>query len=162
METKNLILIRHGKSSWELPLQDINRDLSKKGIDNSYKIANLVADIIDRKSTIILSAAKRTIETARIFMDVWRLNFYDAEIKKELYTFDSIQLEQIVKSSSNDINNLILFGHNSAITDFVNKFGTVYIENVPTSGFVSIRFETHDWNSISKGITNNIIFPSHI
>jgi hypothetical protein len=25
------------------------------------------------------------------------------------------------------------FGHNAAITDFVNKFGDVLIENVPTS-----------------------------
>jgi hypothetical protein len=37
---------------------------------------------------------------------------------------------------------MLFFGHNSAITNFVNKFG-IFIDNVSTSGFVS-EFETND------------------
>jgi phosphohistidine phosphatase len=45
------------------------------------------------------------------------------------------------------------FGHNAAITNFVNIFGDVSIENVPTSGFVSIEFDTENWIEIKKGKT---------
>lgn len=84
------------------------------------------------------------------------------EIIDQLYTFDSNQLEQIVKSCQNDCNNLILFGHNNAITDFVNKFGDVFIDNVPTAGFVTIIFDTDSWSKINKGKTIEIIVPRDI
>jgi phosphohistidine phosphatase len=51
------------------------------------------------------------------------------------------------------------FGHNAAITNFVNIFGDVSIENVPTSGFVSIEFDTENWIEIKKGKTKKIIVP---
>ena len=40
---KNVVLIRHGKSDWNLPLNDIDRTINQKGIENSYKIANKYA-----------------------------------------------------------------------------------------------------------------------
>jgi phosphohistidine phosphatase len=54
---------------------------------------------------------------------------------------------------------LIIFGHNEAITNFVNKFGSSFIENVATSGFVSILFEQESWKYISNGITKKVVFP---
>ena len=108
------------------------------------------------------SFAKRAHKTAVIFLENWHWNLDKIEIINELYTFDSIKLEQIVKSCPNDCNNLILFGHNNAITDFVNKFGDVFIDNVPTAGFVSIDFDTDSWTKISKGKTIEIIVPRDI
>jgi phosphohistidine phosphatase len=79
--------------------------------------------------------------------------------KDDLYTFDEKQLERIIKSCNNDYENMILFGHNEAITNFVNKFGDVSIDNVPTSGLVSINFDADDWETINKGKTQKVIFP---
>jgi len=79
--------------------------------------------------------------------------------KQELFTFNSFELEQIVKSCTNECENLILFGHNCAITDFVNKFGDNFIDNAPKSGLVSINFETNFCKKIKKGHTNKIVFP---
>jgi phosphohistidine phosphatase len=58
-------------------------------------------------------------------------------------------------------NSLIIFGHNEAITKFVNKFGDLLIDNVPTSGVVSLQFDIKDWKNLSKGKTLNTVFPSH-
>jgi phosphohistidine phosphatase len=159
---KNLILIRHAKSTWEFPIQDFDRDLTQKGIENSQKIAQHTSQLIQPSSIIWSSAAKRTLETAKIVVGNWKLPIEKIEIKRELYTFDGIKLEQIVKSCPNAIDNLILFGHNNAITDFVNKFGDIFIDNVPTSGFVSITFDTNDWSTIDKGKIEKIIFPRDI
>jgi phosphohistidine phosphatase len=159
---KYLILIRHGKSSWDTPSEDFERDLTSKGIENSTKVAKNSLNFINPDAIIWSSYAKRAYETAKIFAKNWNFSLDRIEIKKGLYTFDSFKLEQIVKSCPNDYENLILFGHNSAITDFVNKFGTTFIDNVPTSGFVSIIFETDSWSKISKGKTDKILFPRDI
>lgn len=67
-------------------------------------------------------------------------------------------MEKIIKSCTDDNDNIILFGHNSAIADFVNKFGDKFVDDVPTSGFVSIIFETTSWNMITRGNTDTILF----
>jgi phosphohistidine phosphatase len=56
----------------------------------------------------------------------------------------------------------MIFAHNFAITDFVNIFGNQMINNVPTSGFVLIEFDTKRWNMITKGETVFTMFPSDL
>jgi phosphohistidine phosphatase len=159
---KNLILIRHAKSSWERPEIDSKRDLTTKGMLKATKVASFTKKNANPNALVWSSFAKRAYKTAVIFLENWHWNLDKIEIINELYTFDSIKLEQIVKSCPNDCNNLILFGHNNAITDFVNKFGDVFIDNVPTAGFVSIDFDTDSWTKISKGKTIEIIVPRDI
>jgi phosphohistidine phosphatase len=159
---KQLLLIRHAKSSWEHSENDADRDLLEKGITKATKMA-IHTKFSENPDTLVWSSfAKRAYKTALIFMTNWNWNPNKIEIKRELYTFDSSKLEEIVKSCPNSCQNLILFGHNNAITDFVNKFGTIFIDNVPTSGFVSINFDTDSWSKISKGKTIKIIVPSDI
>ena len=80
-------------------------------------------------------------------------------INEDLYTFDENQLEKVIKSLNNDLENVILFGHNEAITNFVNKFGDIFIENVPTSGLVWIKFDCLEWKLLKKGKTQKVVFP---
>ena len=159
---KNLILIRHAKSSWEAPLRDIDRPLEQRGIKDAHLVAsNCIKDV---PSTFVVwsSIAKRASETALIFAQNILYPVESIIFKEELYTFDENQLEKVVKSCSNFFENVILFGHNEAITNFVNKFGDIFIENVPTSGFVSLEFATDNWEEIAKGKTQKIIFPKKI
>ena len=159
---KNLILIRHAKSDWECEIDDFDRNITLKGKENSIKIANESLKFINSDLRICSSPAKRAYETAKIIVNSWIIDIEKIELHNDLYTFDSKNLEQFVKSCSNDCKNLILFGHNGAITDFVNKFGDIYIENVPTSGFVSITFDSDSWETINKGTINKIIFPRDV
>jgi phosphohistidine phosphatase len=156
---KNLILIRHGKSSWEAPLNDIDRPLERKGIKAAHKVAINCIPFLPFAFIIFSSVAKRAAETAIIFAQNILYPIESIIFKEKLYTFDENQLETEIKSFSNVYDSVILFGHNDAITNFVNKFGDIYIENVPTSGFVSIQFDTDSWEKISKGKIIKIIFP---
>ena len=156
-----IILIRHSKSSWDLPLRDFDRPLTQIGISKAVKIAEKTKEYLPQQFTIWSSSAKRACDTAKLIVQNWNLDTSTITFLDELYTFDERKLEEIVKSCPNDCNNLILFGHNNAITDFVNKFGTIFIDNVPTAGFVSISFETDNWKTIANGTTTKILFPSH-
>lgn len=156
---KNLILIRHAKSSWNAPLLDKDRPLANRGMQDAHLVSSTIDKHLPKTFIIWSSTAKRASETAIIFAQNLSCPIESIIFKEELYTFDERQLEKIVKSCNNDYDNVILFGHNDAITNFVNKFGNVFIDNVPTSGFVSINFDSKNWENIDKGKTQKVIFP---
>jgi len=159
---KNLILVRHAKSSWEVPMHDKERGLTCQGVKDVHLVCAQAKNLIPKTYLIWSSSAKRAQNTALIFAQNMMYPIESIVYKDDLYTFDENKLEKVIKSCSNAFESVILFGHNGAITDFVNKFGDVYIENVPTSGFVYLKFETEDWKKIKKGKVEKIIFPKNL
>ncbi|MFM9989737.1 SixA phosphatase family protein [Flavobacterium sp.] len=159
---KSIILIRHAKSNWNKPVIDKERILTDKGIENIKKIAIKTKKYLPENFTIISSTANRASQTALLFCNQILIDENKIEFKDNLYTFDENQLEKEIKKCDNNIENLILFGHNEAITNFVNKFGDKYIINVPTAGFVYLQFEQNSWKDINKGKTIQTIFPKEI
>jgi phosphohistidine phosphatase len=156
---KQLLLIRHAKSSWDAPLRDYDRPLTGKGIQDAHLVSSNITGQIPATFLVWSSAAKRASETAVIFAQNISFPVESIIFKEELYTFDERKLEQIIKSCSDDYDHLMVFGHNEAITNFVNKFGNTFIDNVSTSGFVNIIFDQTSWKYIEKGITKKVIFP---
>jgi phosphohistidine phosphatase len=158
---KNLILIRHSKSSWETPSKDIDRPLSKRGIHNAHLISEKINVLLPRTYVVWSSIAKRAKETAMIFSQNLMIPYENIILRDDLYTFEEKKLEESIKNCENRYDNLILFGHNGAITNFVNKFGDLLIENVPTSGVVSMKFDIDAWSNLQKGQIIKTVFPSH-
>jgi phosphohistidine phosphatase len=156
---KQLMLVRHAKSSWDAPLRDFDRPLTSNGIHDAHLVSSEISKHIPKMYLLWSSPAKRAVETAVIFAQNISFPVESIVFKEELYTFDGKKLEEIIKSCPDVYDNLIVFGHNEAITNFVNKFGNIFVDNVSTSGFVKIIFENTSWNNIENGITKKIIFP---
>lgn len=159
---KNLILIRHAKSSWNYPLQDKDRPLEQRGRDDAYLVSSEGLKYLPSEFVMYSSSANRARETAMIFSKTFLYPVDSIYFRDDLYTFDENKLEKIIKSLSNDFENVILFGHNDGITNFVNKFGDIFIDNVPTSGLVWLQFETDLWEKINNGKIKKIIFPRNL
>ena len=159
---KNLIFVRHAKSSWETPLKDRDRPLSKNGLQAAHLVSSYVSKYLPKTYLFWTSVAERASQTALIFAQNLSYPIESIIYKEELYTFDENQLAKVIKSCKNEFDSVILFGHNGAITNFVNKFGDVFIENVPTSGFVSLQFDVDDWSAIEKGKTLKVIVPKDL
>lgn len=158
---KNLILIRHAKATQDFSFKDFDRNIIPKGINNSILVAEKSKYLVDSSYTIWSSSAVRAHETCKVFVKYWEFDPNQIILKDNLYTFDGNTLEKIIKTCPDSIENLVIFGHNNALTDFVNQFGSLYIDSIPTSGLVSIVFNTVNWQSINKGKTDKIIFPNH-
>ena len=86
---KNLILIRHSKSSWDDPVIDSKRDLTHKGILKAAKVALFTKNRVSPDAVVWSSHAKRAHKTAILFLENWQWNVSKIEIVNELYTFDS-------------------------------------------------------------------------
>ena len=159
---KNLILIRHAKSSWDAPLNDKDRPLSKRGIDDAHLMAAEVEEYLPKSYIVWSSTAQRAKNTAYIFAENLSIPVETIIFKDDLYTFDEKNLENTIKSCNNQFDNLILFGHNDAITNFVNSFGNREVENIPTAGFVSLSFNENTWKDIRKGNIEKLLFPREL
>ena len=159
---KSLILVRHAKSSWDMPVMDKQRSLSDNGITSIQKVGKIAMNYLPMDYTIWSSSAVRASQTALLFCENALIDQNKIVFKDNLYTFDGEELEKVIKKCPNEVENLILFGHNEAITNFVNKFGNKFILNVPTAGFVLIQFEQNSWENINKGKTIKTIFPKEI
>jgi phosphohistidine phosphatase len=159
---KSLILVRHAKSSWEFSLEDKQRPLAENGINAIKKVGKLAQDFVNEDFVLWSSTAKRAKETALLFTENANLKSNNIQFNDNLYTFNENQLEKEIKKCDNFVNKLILFGHNEAITNFVNKFGDEYIFNVPTAGLVFLQFESDNWENINKGKIIKKIFPKEI
>lgn len=159
---KKLILVRHGKSSWEEDLPDHERPLKKRAYKDAGLVLNAFSGFVPGELTLWSSYAVRALATARLFQENLEVSEDQFTIKKELYTFERNDLLKVIKSCDNAVENLMIFGHNPAITGVVNTLGDQHFSNVPTTGLCLIEFETDDWKSINKGTTIIYLFPKNL
>ena len=159
---KRLILIRHAKSSWKNPSSDIQRPLKKRGRNDSEIVSNHTNKLFNKPCLILSSPSKRTLETSSYFIKNWKLVNVPFVIEGKLYDFSGENLVKAINNIKVDKNTVMLFIHNYAITDFVNKFGTLAIESVPTCGFVVIDFNIKKWGELTNGVTSYRIFPKEL
>jgi phosphohistidine phosphatase len=146
---KTMYLVRHGKSSWENQAQhDQERPLIEKGISRTRKIADYLAQKQVNPQLIISSVAVRAYETAKILAA--RFNYPEENIVREqaIYLNGASALENTVLSLDDNINEVMIIGHNPDMTNFANVFLTQKISYLPTTGVVGIRFDTLQWKEI--------------
>ena len=98
---KNLILIRHSKSSWDAPVQDIERSISQRGVKDAHLIAAKTPEILPPSYIVWSSKAKRTRETAFIFSQYLSIPLETIHFSEDLYTFDAKSLEKSIKKCEN-------------------------------------------------------------
>ncbi len=159
---KTVYIVRHAKSSWEYEgIKDIDRPLKKRGINDSYLMANVLKDKIERPDVFISSCANRALHTGIIFSNVFEYPLANIKISKSLYSFSDKYLVKTIRALDNGFNSAIIFSHDHGINEFVNQFGNKTIEHVPTCGIIGIQFDTEHWKNIKKGKTIVTDFPKH-
>jgi phosphohistidine phosphatase len=156
---KRLIVIRHGKSTWELQVRDHDRVLTQRGIDDAHLIGKALKDMDLNPDHIWTSTAARAMQTATLVSEYINYSLSKLELKRELYTFSSDELISVISNAQDAVETLVIFSHNHGITDLVNDLGSTRFNNVPTAGVVAIDFESNSWSSLGKGITKFHLFP---
>ncbi len=159
---KRLILVRHGKSAWDNNLPDDKRPLKKRGERDGLLIAKSFSSFFQKPVTVWSSPAVRALSTANIFKSELDIEDKHFNVINSLYTFNSGDLYSQIQSCEAEINNLMVFGHNPAMTNLVNKLGDSFVDNVPTTGLTVIDFETNSWENLKNGKTILSLFPKNL
>jgi len=159
-----MFIIRHGKSSWESIVDDIDRPLTERGVKNSYEmatrlqIASLVPEIV------YTSPANRAQHTAIIMSRIWELSDSNIHIRRSLYLPDIEEIGELIFEIPDSYTSIAIFGHNPGFTHFANRFMSQPLENLPTAGVAVISMEMDSWKDIFQGKVMEVVvdYPKKI
>lgn len=149
---KQLLLIRHAKSSWDDPLQnDINRPLNNRGMKDAPAMAEHLLDKKIKIDAFISSPAARALGTCIYFAKA-----YDVK-KKEIIQIDELynaQVENFYKvtcEADDSFNSIALFSHNPGITAFANELTDVHVDDMPTCSIFAVKANIEKWEEFTRG-----------
>lgn len=159
---KTLYIVRHAKSSWEYQgVEDIDRPLKKRGINDAHLISKFLSNTIQKPDVFVSSSANRALHTAVIFCENFEYPLSNLKIRRQLYSFSDGYLVKTVRALDDGFGSAIIFSHDHGINTFVNKFGSKPIAHVPTCGVIGIQFDEKHWKNIKKGKTIMLDFPKN-
>ncbi|MDX9943131.1 MAG: histidine phosphatase family protein [Bacteroidales bacterium] len=160
---KTIYLVRHGKSSWQHPGQkDHERPLLEAGVERTKKIRAFLLGKGVKPGVIISSHAVRAMETAKLMAEGLGVPAEGIRQEREIYLGTEDSLLDLVSALPDEIESVMLVGHNPVMTGFAQMLQARLTEDLPTSAVVSISFHTPEWNRIllSEKQVNFIVFPS--
>lgn len=157
MERK-LFVIRHGKSSWEHLVDDIDRPLIERGIKGAYLVAErlLKAGLVPERA--ISSPAVRALHTAEIVTRTLGMEVGSLEIRKELYLADLKDILKLIAGTDDRLASLAIFGHNPGFTDLANFLMKDRIDNLPTAGVLVVTFRAERWKDLDRQKVSEVYF----
>ncbi|MDO5656014.1 MAG: histidine phosphatase family protein [Flavobacteriaceae bacterium] len=148
---KKLIIVRHAKSSWDLPIDDHDRALMEKGILRARNHAKILKNQLDFEPEFwISSSAVRALSTAVIFAEEMN-RIQELKIDNNLYTFSASSLISEILHFPDSHESAILFGHNDACLETIRQLSNDSIPYFKTAEIALIEFEQNSWKSISNG-----------
>lgn len=143
---KELLLIRHAKSSWKDPyLRDFDRPLNERGKNDAPVMADRTFNREGSTDLLLSSPAKRAHLTAFEFHKkfgndiVFDENIYEASYKTLL---------EVINHLSDDYERVMMFGHNPGFSHIMDYL-TSKVQHMPTCGIAKISFEADRWAEIS-------------
>ena len=149
---KKLILIRHAKSSWESQLKDLERPLSKRGINDSKIMSDVVNNVCKEVEIVFCSVARRSSETCNIFMkNITQKKKIKVIYSENLYDFSGNKVDEFIKKINNKLNSVMIFSHNNTCTNLLLKYSKDQT-HVPTCGVLIFNFDVSLWSEINFGI----------
>ena len=148
---KEFILLRHAKSNRNYDVADIDRPLSTTGMSRISKVANQYKELFENIDCVFSSPANRALHTATIMMNELQLPFYKLNIDSALYTFDSDDIIDYVFALADELDKVVLVGHNPAFTFTLNHFSNAGISHLRTAGLAKVSFDVNSWTDVNKG-----------
>jgi len=153
MQGKTLHIVRHGKALQEfVQIQDDDRPLIVKGIHNNIVVAKKFVAKHPVPDLIISSYAARALQTAHIFARVMHYPHEKIKANEELYLHGDKEIYNILENLPDEIESVMIVGHNPDLTDVANRF-SARIGEISTSGVVTVRFETSRWSDFHEAKT---------
>ena len=147
---KRLLLVRHAKSSWNnTNLSDFDRPLNNRGKRDAPFMGQRLTVLTAAPDQILSSTAKRAITTARLLAGEMGIPEEEIITKDYLYLADHQTVLDLIRGSDNNLNSVMIVGHNPGITDLANYLHAGLVENIPTCRAFCLDFGT-SWKEIKK------------
>lgn len=133
MPKKNLFLLRHAKSDWDIEVIDFFRPLKKRGVRNAKRMGTWMLDQTLIPEMILSSPAERAIDTAKKICKVMGLDKSLLQTDERIYNASAELLQTVIRECPGTVNTLLVVGHNPGLEDLlVNLVNSPF--NIPDDG----------------------------
>ena len=148
---KHLYIVRHAKSSRkEFGMQDIDRPLNDRGLNDALLMSKLIAGLNIKPELIISSPAIRALTTANIFADAFDINRAEIIIDKQIYSAELDDLLPVIYQQNDEIKKIMIVGHNPGFSYLANYLCKKFVDDMPTCSVVGLKIPLSNWNGISE------------
>ncbi len=117
---KELLILRHGKSDWNLDCIDFNRPLSPRGQHDAQTIGNWLKQEQQQPDLIISSPALRALTTAEITCLAMDLPVQSIQTDINIYEASLSDLLQLLTTLPDSVQRLLLVGHNPGLEQLLS------------------------------------------
>ncbi|TFV94223.1 phosphohistidine phosphatase SixA [Algoriphagus kandeliae] len=145
---KRLFLMRHGEASFSADV-DFDRTLTPKGKSKVSHVAARLYELAPEIGKVYCSPAKRTKETASIIAE--RVLIKSQEYVRSIYDGDLQDLMDILENSPQDVNEVMIVGHNPLISLFAANLSDGDYLNMQPGDLIYIEFPLESWQLITFG-----------
>lgn len=155
---KRLVIIRHGKSSWDHPeLKDHHRPLKQRGVNNAFSIASKLIELDIKPNLCLSSPAVRALDTAIIIATNMAYPLDKIVTNRAIYEASVATLLQVLSEVDNQHQTVFLFGHNPGFTALANALQEEQLANLPTCGTIAIDLEMDSWSEITSAKGTQVV-----
>lgn len=148
-----LILVRHGKSSWDTNHSDHDRPLASRGIKAAEKIGDWLNFNKHHPDSVLCSSAVRTRQTWDIIKAQLPAVKHEKHVK-ELYGASGRMMFMHLQGLTGET--VLMVGHNPGMAEFAHRLllnppETTQFRRFPTCATLVCKFQTDHWKSIKLG-----------
>lgn len=147
---KNLLLMRHAKSSWKAAtLPDHQRPLNRRGKQDAPRMGRHLQAQGISLDAILCSTAVRARETAGGFL---REYTFEGEVHyfDDLYQAGPEMILTLLKQLPDDVDAAMVIAHNPGLDDFLEMVCDEY-EHMPTACVAYIKLPIERWPDLREG-----------
>ena len=148
---KHLWLARHAKSDWtDSDASDFDRELNERGLRDAPAMGRWLADHDVKPKVIVTSPARRALQTAELLAKGMGISEAFVFHEPRIYEAHTGTLQEVLEESDDNIDNLMLVGHNPAMTQLVNMMGGGPLDNLPTCGVAALSYDVKRWIEVES------------
>lgn len=165
-QNKQLVLLRHAKSSWDDPLlEDFDRPLAKRGREAAKRVAEWFKDRQVRPDLVLSSPSARTRETLNLIRGSLGPS-PTIVYEKRIYLAKMDDLLDRIRKASDDVGTLLVIGHNPGLQELAlalmpasAKAGRKKLaDKFPTAALARFDMTAVSWMAVAPGAAKLVEF----
>jgi phosphohistidine phosphatase len=167
---KILYVLRHAKSDWgDSSLKDFDRPLNARGKKAAKAIGKELRKRKIKPDLVLASPAVRAQQTLEWVQEAHGSAFEIVEDQR-IYQGEPVQLLELVKGTADEVNGLLVVGHNPGLQELVlslarpGELRDEAVEKFPTAALAEIRFDVKRWSEVAPdhGILECLVRSRHL
>jgi phosphohistidine phosphatase len=149
--TKELGLLRHGKSDWSIrDREDHERPLAERGVRGARSIGEFLHQTERLPDRVLTSSAVRARTTAELAVEEGRWNC-PIDVSRRLYATDPDKVFGLVRSLDDAWNRIVLVGHNPTWEEFLSSLVGGGHFKMATTSLAWVRIPLERWTDCKPG-----------